>query len=268
MKKILNKVQKPMAALFLLGGLLFSSCENESVKPLNQDFSGKELMEGLYFMSGNAVDLIEPLNKVQLKSILNEVENNKMKLKISAFLDDFEQAYPGSFDSFKNQITSGNHALIGNAINSNAKALIDFIIKEHTKTLHQSEVPLPSLIGKNIGSVGNGQEPTTNSDIVDYFKGLDAQLGQRIQSGNTNQAAAQATSVVVQHTEVVIHDGVIVEGPADICWILSFKNGVDFESVFMQVWQNRDGAETNAAGKTTLMREQLINSIALNWKDL
>lgn len=256
-KSILNYAV--VAVLLPLCLILFSFNSNSRTSS-NQKFTGKELMAALYFMNGEATNRIDPLDQIRLKESLTSDQYLKMTAQVSQFLDDYEKANPGSFESFKKMITSGDHALIATAIDFHADELFQHFVNNSNCAAET----VSSLIIKNVGiDTKRNNELSAKPEHTDYFQGLDVQLGQKVNEHAANLRSGQATNIVA---EVVIFDGKIVEGPADICWVVDVHSSVNLENVFTQIWGNSATTKESLNSKGTLMREQIVNSIALRWR--
>jgi len=107
-------------------------------------------MQAVFFLDGKAVDLIQPLKEMKLETIFNSEIVTKARPIISDLLDQFELRYPGTFQAFKAQITSGDHFIIEQAINKNGSLLIDFLnqnksVKAYSEAMNSSKKPLATL---------------------------------------------------------------------------------------------------------------------------
>lgn len=267
--------RNPLFVLSLCCTMLLFSCTKDSMRPSMTKFSGKELMEAIYFLKGDAASLIEPLNDLRLENIFSKQQLAEVDVHISNLLDGFETAKPGRFQSFKSKVTSGDHLLISNTISQNAKELLEYInqneeVKAYNAKLENSAKPLASLIDehfpeKNPDITAQEMKAVLNSDefktdFVDYFKSLEAQL-----NGKLNGVEEDACGTIIVGAAVLFVAAIAVL----IIYAVAILNVVEVANAVEVTWQEdeeKDPPKVPAAKKGSLMREQIINSIALNWK--
>lgn len=275
MKKIRRIARNPLFVLSLSLTMLLFSCGKDTMRPSITKFSGKELMEAIYFLNGEAATLIEPLNDLRLENMFSEQQLTEVSTHISTLLDGFENAKPGRFESFKSNMTSGDHLLIGETITANARELLEYInqneeVKAYNALLEKSDKPLASLIDehfpeKDPNITAQEMKDVLNSDafkadFVDYFKSLEGQLNSKI-----NSVEQDACGTIIVGAAVLFVAAIAVL----IIYAVAVLNVVELANVLEVTWQedeDKDPPKGPAAKKGTLMREQIINSIALNWK--
>lgn len=247
MKTVRNVTQNPLKVLVLCSLLFCFSCGRQNVGTSISQYSGKELMQAIYFMNGDAVNLIEPLRDFRLDKNFNTKQVNEINSYVSSFLDSFENENPGSFENFRKQMTSGDHSLIGEAVDAHAKALLAH--------LNKTIISQPSLALKSERSLAHvidaqseilEQNEPLNSDLLS-FQGLDIQLEKRNETEffSGRQVAA---NIVVDYDVLQVY--VIEMADATAVWAM---------------WEDGKWIAKNESEKNNLMREQIINSVASNW---
>src|SRR5688572_21960033 len=116
MKTIRMIARNPFSIFFMISTVTLFSCGPDAIRAQTNQFTGKELMQAVYFLDGDAMELIEPLKEVKLETIFGTEKIDKIRIQISSILDQFELKYPGTFQEFKANITSGDHMLIEETI--------------------------------------------------------------------------------------------------------------------------------------------------------
>lgn len=237
------------------------------------DYSGKELMEAIYFLSGDAASLIAPINDIRLENMFSEEQIVEIRGHISKLLEGFEKQKPGTFSAFKSKMTSGDHLLIGETITSNAKDLLAYIesneeVQAYKKAMAKAQKPLATLINthfpeknptitpQEVKEVINSKE--FKEDFSNYFDGLEKQLG-----GKASSDAPDDGATIIIGAAVVIVAAIAVL----VIYAVAVLNAVEFANLIDSVWQEEeDGEHSRVAAHSSLLRDQIINSVATNWK--
>lgn len=227
-------------------------------------------MQAVFFLDGDAVDLIGPLKEVKLESILTADQISKIRPQISATLDQLESEYPGTFQNFKTNITSGNHLLIEETIRSNARLLMKFFneneaVNPYSNAIKSSEKPLALLIDEHFPdkdlkiSASEVKEvlssPNFRSDFSAYFASLDRQLGKN------SKATAQDVCVTVGAAVVVVASIAVL-----VIYVVAILTAASVAVALSITWG--DDEEDAAAIRSSLMRDDITNSIAVNWANI
>jgi hypothetical protein len=89
-------------------------------------------MQAIYFLDGKVIDNIEPLKELKLENLFEGVQISEVRSQISVLLDQIEAMHPGTFESFRTEMISGDHLVISESITRNAH-LIHSVIKEINK---------------------------------------------------------------------------------------------------------------------------------------
>lgn len=107
--------------------IFFVSCQSPEARNSQvANYSGEELFSGLFFGEGEVVTLVPELyDRSQLKNyLINQEEIEAFKSFQSKAIATIQNNNPGFFESFKKDMTSGNHVQISNALKTSSAVLV------------------------------------------------------------------------------------------------------------------------------------------------
>jgi hypothetical protein len=265
MKAIRKVARNPVLIFSLSFSLLLFSCGKESLQPNVKDLSGKELMQAIYFFDGKILDNIEPLKDLKLESLFETDQIAEIRDQIGIILNKTEELHPGTFASFKTEITSGDHLLISESITKNA-ILVHSVIKEmysgneaFTSLINPTKQPLAKVMESHFpGSKDNltasdlkkaVKSEEFKKDMANYFKSLEGKV-----NGRSNQIEDQMCSIIVGAAVLVVAAIAVA-----VIYVVVILNAIETANIVHFVW-----ALQRANGNSSLMKEQIVNSIADN----
>lgn len=267
MKTIRRISKSRIPLMFTLLSFLLFSCGKDSVNSELNQISGKEFMQGIFFLDGVVVDNIKPLNDLKLVDLFEIDQISEVRNHIDILLNKIEDLHPGTFESFKLGMTSGNHLIISESIVSTAKLIFN-TIEEINKddyvfmSVIENEQPLVELVETYFPS-SDDEFPTAlevkgivssddfKNSLSTYFNTLDDQIRSRNANSEENMCVVIAAAVVVVASiaiaviyAVAILAAVVVAGAF---WIVK-QSLADFQR-----------------SDSSLLREQIVNSIAVQF---
>lgn len=131
--KSIRKQLKPIS--FFLGFLvLFVSCEqyDESIiaTPVENKLSGEELFKSVFFGTGHSLDNVSVLERQ--REFISKIENSQKHIfneNIDKLIKVIEEDFPLFFNSFKQEIMSGDHYRVESSLDEGAMMLRESVSK-------------------------------------------------------------------------------------------------------------------------------------------
>src|SRR5688572_4950050 len=259
MQTVRKLSKHPVLLIFLSLSMLLFSCGKESIKPEITQLSGEDFMKAIYFLDGEAIDYIEPLQDLKLEVLFEGQEVELVRGHIDLLLDQIETRYPGTFHSFKLAMTSGDHILISEAITNNAHLIYEGI-KEFNKSdegfvslIEQGQQPLAELMDTHFPSKLEDLTPremksvvkseSFKKDVSSYFKNFEQKI-----NGRNSQVEDQMCSIIVGAAVLVVAAIAVA-----VIYAVVILNAVETANIVHFVWAKQEVV------RSTLVKDQIIN---------
>jgi SdpC family antimicrobial peptide len=263
--KTIRKISKsPVLIITLLISFLLFSCGKETLLLDNNiEMSGKEMMKGIFFIDGPASYYVTPMSDLKLEQLFsqNTDQLKNVRENIDQLLDHIENKYPGTFDAFKKDMTSGDHIKISEALTAYAsivhQATQDIFSEYHL--FHSATQEMSKPLAKLIDSYFPDEKKANlsphevkeiisskdfNTEVSNYFNELNQKIND---AGRTEEQMA----LIVWFAAVVI---VVIYVAAVLAYVYAYA------------WKGYDWGPLpeNRQGKS-LLKEKIIDAIALNF---
>lgn len=269
MKTIRKFSRNPVVLLFVCSTILLFSCGKETLLINSNELSGRDIMRSIYFLDGPGTELMGPLRDLKLETLFNKEEVTLIRSHIDLFLDQIESTNPGVFESFKNDMQSGDHFLIRESLSKNAT-----LIHETAKQVNNGDQLFSSLIA-------NGQKPLAalsesyfpeesisdlstseirevlqsgefRNSVEEYFNGLEEKI-----NGKTGRAEEQLCSIIFGSAVLAV--AAIAVAVIYVVWVL---NAVQLYNYWDVDWQEN---QESISSDSSLLKEQIVDAIAVNF---
>ena len=270
--KTIRKLSKSPFLLAIIGlSFLTFSCGKEPV--IKQvELSGEEMIKGILFIDGPATDFVSPISELKLEVLVtDEKDLQNVREGIDLLLDRVEKTNPGIFDEFKSDMSSGDHILISNSLTKYSSIISEsakeFLAENDFQVTENIDEPLIELVDtyfptnfrqeltpNNVKDILNS--PEFNSDVSDYFASLDTKIQANSRASESQLALIIFAAAVLAFASIAL---IAIYAVAILTWAYLWGwSEVDWGDIF---W----AAQRNAGQSQSLLKDQVINSIAVNF---
>jgi SdpC family antimicrobial peptide len=97
----------------------------------NTNFSGEEIYKGVFFLDGEVANLIPEYEGIRLADVVSAEVISKYQAKENKVIEIIKSNNPTFFEEFKNDMTSGNHIQVQNAIKRGVEILKNTLEKDN-----------------------------------------------------------------------------------------------------------------------------------------
>ncbi len=270
--------------LLLLVFVLTNCSEQEQLKPiaLQRVYSGEELFKGIMFLENDMLDHLPETKKMfpNFNQLINAQQDKKVFAEMkSIIIEKIKQENPGFFNKFQENIQSGNHFLVTQALNDGAKALVNALKSEYayeTLSIEDEEALRQINLNDFIDSKGNIKEDKL-TEFIEKNHVLNAH-GLHTNGSARGQCFAIALNAIIVINAAVLLN-VVVGTNAVLALNIAF--GVNEAAAYTKAFSvpspssggtsassgggisdNRPNPQLSPAGSQPLAREIVVNEIA------
>jgi uncharacterized protein (DUF2249 family) len=190
--------------------------------------------------------------------LVSEIRNH-----VDQLLDQLEERHPGTFNSFQEELTSGDHLVISQSISRNAQ-----LIYSTLKHVNQGNEPVLALIDSRNQPLARiietnfpgGQEITAaeiregltsenfKRDMTTYFQNLNLKIDE-------SNARAEDQMCLLWGAAVVAFAAIAIA----VIYVIAVLNAVETANIVHYMW-----ATESESTASSLLKEQIVNSVATN----
>ena len=264
MKTIRKISRNPILLIAVCFNLLLFSCSKEQVIA-EKELSGKDIIKGILFLDGPVIDYITPISELKLELLVDSEENlEKVRKGIDLLLDRIEEKNPDTFDAFKLDMTSGDHIVVNSTLSKYtsivSESAKDFFDEEDFHSAENIEKPLIELMDSHFPTeIRDELSPNDvkkiissdefNSSVSKYFDSLEDKMQQ------TSGRAEEQLCLIIFAAAVLAF--------ASLAVVVVYAVAV-FTYWYLYAWSDVDWGGIPFMAKQSLLREQIVNSIATN----
>lgn len=244
---LIRKHLKTIASFMSVVVLIISCSHTGTIDKKN--YSGENLFRSVFFAEGDFAKKIGMLKEMsELLESTEAKERLEFNTKVDALFVKIRQENPHFFENFKDKITSGNHFLIQDALNSGSLE-----IRKNLNIFDPNLEAYVAYIEQDIKS----KNIKTEQDIENYLIESQPEMIHK-KSMEKNLISENSSNEPIVSYSLVWAVGVAVY------FVAAFHNSVAVTTLFYfgAIYKTRIGANSISQNSNLLKKEILVNQIA------